>query len=252
MSYFLATVNYFIMTLKKNPKANLNTYSKIFMQLGLALALFVSLLTIEYKTPAKTLTESNPYVLNGYIEQDIPQTIVRENKIKSIPKKIIEKITIIDDTKKTVEDFIRPDNFDEPVILDPSEIVVIDEPTEEIDDIPFSILEDVPIYPGCENLSKAQQKKCFTEHITKLVNKNFNADLASNLGLTSGKKRIFVMFKINKMGEVVNIKARAPHKSLEKEAIRVVGLIPKMIPGKQRGRAVGVKYSLPIIFNVKD
>jgi len=85
-----------------------------------------------------------------------------------------------------------------------------------------------------------------------LVNRKFNADLAANLGLTPGKKRIFVIFKIDNTGKVVNIRARAPHKSLEKEAIRVVSLIPKMTPGKQRGRAVGVKYSLPIVFNVQN
>ena len=45
--------------------------------------------------------------------------------------------------------------------------------------------------------------------------------------------------------------ARAPHKRLQQEAIRVVKLLPKMIPGKQRGRPVGVKYSLPIAFKVE-
>ena len=118
--------------------------------------------------------------------------------------------------------------------------------------MPFAIIENAPIYPGCEGLSKAAQKKCLSSQITKLVNKKFNVDLAADLGLTPGRKRIFVMFKIDRTGKVVNIRSRAPHKRLEKEAIRVIKLIPKMIPGKQRGRAVGVKYSLPIVFNVQD
>jgi protein TonB len=59
------------------------------------------------------------------------------------------------------------------------------------------------------------------------------------------------MFKIDKKGEIVDIRARAPHKRLEKEAIRVVSILPKMKPGRQRGKAVGVKYSLPIVFNVE-
>ncbi|WP_457610622.1 energy transducer TonB, partial [Lutibacter sp.] len=41
------------------------------------------------------------------------------------------------------------------------------------------------------------------------------------------------------------------HKRLQAEAIRVIKLLPKMIPGKQRGRPVGVKYSLPIAFKVE-
>ncbi|MFZ2284034.1 MAG: energy transducer TonB, partial [Lutibacter sp.] len=86
---------------------------------------------------------------------------------------------------------------------------------------------------------------------SKHVNSKFNADLASELGLTPGIKKIFVMFKIDKTGEITDIQARAPHKRLEAEAIRVVQSLPKMTPGKQRGRAVGVKYSLPIAFKVE-
>jgi protein TonB len=48
------------------------------------------------------------------------------------------------------------------------------------------------------------------------------------------------------------VRARAPHPRLVKEATRVVNLLPKMKPGKQRGKAVVVPYSLPIIFQVQD
>jgi len=240
------------MKLKKNPKANLDTYSKLFIQLGLALALFISYLTIEYQTTDDRNIDFDTYAINADIEQDIPQTIHKEKKVKPMPKKIIEKIKIIDNKDKAVEDLIKPQDIDAPVALDLNDIVEADDPTDEVNDIPFILIEDAPVYPGCEGIAKIQQKKCFTEHIKKLVNRKFNADLAANLGLTPGKKRIFVMFKIDKMGKVVNIRARAPHKSLEKEAIRVVSLIPKMTPGKQRGRPVGVKYSLPIVFNVQD
>jgi periplasmic protein TonB len=239
------------MKLKKNPKANLDTYSKLFMQLGLALALFISYVTIEYKTTDIRTINFDTYALKTEIEPEVPQTIRKEKKVKPVLKKIFEKIKIIDNKDKTVDDFIKPEIIDDPV-LDPKDIVIADDPTDEVDDIPYILVEDAPIYPGCENLAKPQRKKCFTEHIKKLVNRKFNADLAANLGLTPGKKRIFVMFKIDKTGRVVNIRARAPHKSLEKEAIRVVSLIPKMTPGKQRGRSVGVKYSLPIVFNVQD
>ena len=59
------------------------------------------------------------------------------------------------------------------------------------------------------------------------------------------------MFKIDKNGNITNVQARAPHNRLRDEAIRVIKLLPKMIPGKQRGRPVGVKYSLPIAFKVE-
>jgi protein TonB len=59
------------------------------------------------------------------------------------------------------------------------------------------------------------------------------------------------VFKIDRHGNIANIKARAPHKKLKEEAIRVIKLLPKMIPGKQRGKAVGVSYGLPIVFKVE-
>jgi len=84
--------------------------------------------------------------------------------------------------------------------------------------------------------------------ISRFVQKNFNTDLAGDLGLT-GRQRISVIFKIDKSGNVTGVRARAPHPRLEKEAIRVINLLPKMQPGKQRGKAVIVTYSLPIIFS---
>ena len=94
-------------------------------------------------------------------------------------------------------------------------------------------------------------KACFTSKIRKFVGKNFNSGLATELGLAPGVKKIFVMFKIDKTGEIVSVEARAPHKKLQKEAIRVVELLPKMKPGKQRGNPVKVSYALPIVFKVE-
>ena len=59
------------------------------------------------------------------------------------------------------------------------------------------------------------------------------------------------MFKIDQTGSITEIQARAPHPRLQKEAERVVKTLPKMTPGKQRGRPVSVRYSLPISFLVE-
>ena len=58
--------------------------------------------------------------------------------------------------------------------------------------------------------------------------------------------------KIDSKGKIVGVQARAPHPRLQKEAERVVNMLPSMTPGKQRGKAVGVLYSLPIVFQVQD
>jgi bla regulator protein blaR1 len=116
-------------------------------------------------------------------------------------------------------------------------------------EVPFSTVQNVPIFPGCDKGNNEKRRKCMSQKITKFVQKEFNTDLAGDLGL-SGRQRISVIFKIDKNGDVVGVRARAPHPRLVKEAIRVVNLLPKMKPGTQLGKAVVVPYSLPIIFEV--
>ncbi len=120
----------------------------------------------------------------------------------------------------------------------------------KIEDIPFALIENAPIFPGCEG-TEEELRACLQDKISAHVNANFNSEMAKGLGLEAGVKKIFVMFKIDKDGNIAEVKSRAPHVKLEEEAIRVINSLPKMIPGKQKGEAVGVKYSLPIAFNVE-
>jgi beta-lactamase regulating signal transducer with metallopeptidase domain len=116
-------------------------------------------------------------------------------------------------------------------------------------DVPFAIIEEVPVFPGCEG-TREQKAACLNKMIQKSVVKSFNTELAKNLRIPKGKKKIWVVFRIDENGNVVDVKARAPHPKLKEEAERVASLLPKMVPGKQRGKAVGMKYTLPISFNV--
>ena len=118
-------------------------------------------------------------------------------------------------------------------------------------EVPFSTVENVPIFPGCDKGNNEARRKCMSKKITKIVKKEFNTDLAGDLGL-SGRQRISVIFKIDKNGDINGVRARAPHPKLKAEAIRVVNMLPKMKPGTQLGKAVVVPYSLPIIFEVAE
>ncbi|WP_111709029.1 energy transducer TonB [Lutibacter citreus] len=239
------------MQIKKNPKANLENYSKIFMQLGLVLALLVVYLAIEKKTYDRVIADLGPVVLNmDDEEQTIEIEQVKPPEPKTPPPPTPDKIEVVEDEVEVEETVIESTETDENEAVEVEEIIEVEEVEEVIEDVPFAIIEDVPVFPGCKG-SKAQLRACLQEKITKHVNKKFNADLASDLGLAPGVKRIFVMFKIDKSGNITDVMARAPHKRLQEEAIRVVNLLPKMIPGKQRGRPVGVKYSLPIAFKVE-
>jgi outer membrane biosynthesis protein TonB len=117
--------------------------------------------------------------------------------------------------------------------------------------LPFAIVDKVPTLPECEHLStNKSQRKCVSDAIIKVVQKNFNTDLAGKLGL-KGKRQIMVVFQINKQGNIKNIRARGPHPDLEAEAIRTVKLLPKFVPGEDKGKKISVSYSLPIVFMVK-
>ncbi|MEM5563748.1 energy transducer TonB [Psychroserpens sp. AS72] len=121
---------------------------------------------------------------------------------------------------------------------------------QETVEVPFSIIEETPTFTFCETLETNEERKaCMSNHISKHVNRYFNTKLADSLGLV-GRQRINVIFKIDKEGHIVDVKSRAPHPALEDEAIRVIKTLPQLIPGKQKGKAVVVPYSLPIIFQV--
>ncbi|WP_166960232.1 energy transducer TonB [Yeosuana marina] len=127
--------------------------------------------------------------------------------------------------------------------------IVKNEIFEEDVEVPFAVIEQIPVYPGCENLQNTSGKRCMKDSIDAFIQRNFNPKIITNLGLR-GRQRINVIFKINIEGEVVAIRTRSSHPDLEREASRVLSLLPKMQPGKQRGKAVTVPYSLPIIFEV--
>jgi beta-lactamase regulating signal transducer with metallopeptidase domain len=122
----------------------------------------------------------------------------------------------------------------------------------EQEDIPFAVIEKVPVYPGCESsVDNAAAKKCMSQSLTTFVVDNFNSEIGSEVGL-SGTNKIFVQFKINQEGNVVDVRSRAPHPALEKEAERVMALLPQMKPGMQKGEAKSVLYSLPITFKIEE
>jgi|TARA_B110000093_G_scaffold154672_1_gene171133 protein TonB len=236
---------------KKNPKSDLNRRSMIFFQLGMILILFITWSAIENKTYDKSQITQDMLNLGDELDEDIPIT---DQNIPPPPPpppppapEVIEVIEDDDDIEETIIESAEVNQEEEIVEIDD-----IEEADEEISDVPFSVIENVPIYPGCEKKkNNAEKKKCMSEKVMKFVQKKFNTDLAGDLGL-EGRQRISVQFKIDKNGNVVNVRARAPHPKLEQEAVKVVNALPKMIPGKQRGKAVGVLYSLPILFQVEN
>ena len=180
------------------------------MQLGLVLALLVVYLAIEKKTYDRVIGDLGPVVLNmADDEQVVEIEQVKPPEQKTPPPPTPDKIEVVEDKEDIEETIIESTetNEKEAVVV---KIVEVYEEEEVMEDVPFAIIEDVPVYPGCKG-NKDQLRACLQDEITKHVNKKFNSELASDLGLSPGVKRIFVMFKIDKEGNIVDVKSRAPH-----------------------------------------
>jgi protein TonB len=239
------------MEIKKNPKSNLENFSKIFMQIGLVLALFVAYAAIEQKTYDKTYGVLGTANMNQEMEEDIPITErVEPVKPNTPPPPAPEKIEIVKDEKEVEETVIETTETDENKAVKITEIVEIDEGEEVIEDVSFMIIEDVPVFPGCKG-SKVELKDCFSQMVQKHFSRKFDAELPNELGLASGRKKVYIGFKIDKNGNIVNVQARGPHPKIEDEVIKVMKQLPKMKPGRQRGKPVGVKYSIPFTLIVE-
>ncbi|OAB80566.1 energy transducer TonB [Cochleicola gelatinilyticus] len=235
---------------KKNPKADLSRRSMLFFQLGMILMLFLAWRAIEYKTYDRSLATDTLEVSDELLEE-IPITQqITPPPPPPPPPPAPEVIEVVEDEVEVEETIIEStETNQEEEIVEVEEIVEAVE--EEIADVPFAVIENVPVYPGCESEpNNSAKKKCMSEKVQKFVQKKFNTELAGDLGL-EGRQRISVQFKIDKSGNIVDVRARAPHPRLEQEAVDVVKALPKMTPGKQRGKAVGVLYALPILFQVE-
>ncbi|MDT0557719.1 energy transducer TonB [Ichthyenterobacterium sp. W332] len=238
---------------KKNLNADVGRNSAIYLAVGLLLMLGITNYAINYKSYDQSDVVGDRLNLDDELEEEIPITeqLQTPPPPPPPPPAAPEEIEVVDDEEEIEETVIESTETEQDTEIVEVEEVEVEEVEEDIE-VPFSVIENVPIFPGCEKKKgNAAKKQCMSDKISKFVNRKFNTDLAGDLGL-EGRQRINVIFKIDKSGNITSVRARAPHPGLEKEAKRVIGLLPKMKPGKQRGKAVTVPYSLPILFQVQD
>ncbi|MGB0880298.1 MAG: energy transducer TonB [Polaribacter sp.] len=243
--------------IKKLPTKQVEKFSTVFMQLGLVLVLFIVYVTLEHQTEVKplALTDLSSVPEKVYFPEEPDVIFTKEPK--EIPKmKIPEPNIFITDEpieKGKKETIILKEPTDKkPIIFNDKTIIVVPDPEPEPEnDVPFINIEDAPVFKGCEGLLKEENKICFEKKIRKFVQRNFDAELAQEIGLHTGKHNIYTQFIIDKDGKIADIKVRAPHKRLEKEAQRIIKKLPKFTPGMQRKKPVKVRYTLPIAFSVE-
>ena len=234
------------MQVKKNPKADLSKNSNLYFAIGLAVILFMSWRAIEWKTYDRSGYGYEALNIDDEDDEEIPITEqIKTPPPPPPPPPAPEIIEVVEDEEEIEETIIESTETDQEEIV---EIVEVEEEFEDVD-VPFAVIEDVPIYPGCERVAKSKRRDCFQEQINKHIRKNFRyPEIAQEMGIQG---RVHVNFVIDKDGSITSIRMRGPDKNLEKEAQRIIAKLPRMTPGKQRGRAVRVPFSIPITFRLQ-
>jgi protein TonB len=232
------------MELKKSPKANLEGKRMLFIQLGLIISIGISLVAFEWKTYEKQAGSLGDLVIE-LEEEIIPITERDKPKPPPPPPPPPEVIQIVEDEVELEEELEV-----EETETDENEVIEIEEEEESDEVVNFMIVEDKPVFPGCEDASKAEAMLCFQKGIIKHIQDNFRyPEIAREMGVQG---KVFISFVINKSGDITNVTvARSIDKHLDKEAQRLVTSIPKMIPAKQRGKPTSVSYSVPINFQIQ-
>ena len=231
---------------KKNPKADLNKDRNLYFVIGLTLVLGVTWGAIEYRTYEKVFDLAALDMLEDD-DEDIPITEqLKTPPPPPPPPPAQEVIEVVEDEEEVEETVIESTETDQDEII--IEEIEVEEEFDDID-VPFAVIEDVPIFPGCESVAKSQRRACFQEQMNKHIRRNFRyPEIAQEMGIQG---RVYVNFIIAKDGSITNIRMRGPDKNLENEAQRIISRLPQMTPGKQRGRAVRVPFSIPITFRLQ-
>lgn len=234
------------MELKKNPKADINQNSSLYFVIGLAVVMLVVWRALEYKKYDK----ANDYDIALNVEDQLDEEVPMTEQIKTPPPppppaapEVIEVVEDEEEVEETVIESTETSQEEEVIEIEDVEVEEIDEDIT----VPFAVIEDVPVFPGCEGASN--KKACFQEMMQKHIRKNFRyPEIAQEMGVQG---RVNVMFVIQKDGSIGGIRMRGPDKNLEAEALRIINKLPNMTPGKQRGRPVKVPFSIPITFRLQ-
>ncbi len=224
------------MEVKKSPKADLESKKSVFMQIGLVAVLAMVLIAFEWTTTDVDVSQFE-MVEDLEAEEEI-MPITRQEEVKPPPPppppKVADVLNIVEDDVELDEELdIEDTEMDQDTEIDFADLAMEEE--EEEDAPVFFIVEDMPEFPGGET----ELRKYIAQSVKYPV-------IAQENGIQG---RVYISFVVSKKGEVTDVKvARGVDPNLDKEAIRVVQAMPKWKPGKQRGKAVKVSYTVPINF----
>ena len=240
------------MEAKKNPQLEIGRNSSIYFAIGLNLMLLLSWSALEYKTYEQDEVDIGIVDIQSEFEEEIPIVNADVPPPPPPPAIVSESVQVVEDTEEVEETVIESTEItQETAIAEPVEVseVVVEEIEEDVE-VAFAIIEDVPVFPGCEGLSKSETKICFQKKMQEHVTKHFEyPQSALDMGIQG---RVSVIFIIDSKGYITGVRSRGPDRILEAEAERIVKKLPQMKPGKQRGKPVKVAYAIPIFFKFQE
>ena len=212
------------------------------MEIGLIVALLIVLGAFEWsttETSVSILEEETAVVIE---EEQVPITQEEQLPPPEVPKEPVmsDVIDIVDDDIKVDDDFLISTEDDASLGVEIKDYVVEQVEEEEVEEeIPFAIVEQKPTFQG-------KDANAFTKWVfSKIV----YPEIAKENGVQG---RVTLQFTIDTDGSVTNVKVlRGVDSSLDKEAVRVVSSSPKWKPGMQRNKPVKVKYTFPVVFNLR-
>jgi protein TonB len=245
------------MEVKKNPNVDPKRNSSLYFLVGLTAVLMLTYVSIELKSEDPRVEVETLDIADNMMgeEEEVILTMPPVQKLPPPPPPAPEVIQIVDN-KQVIED-----KKIETTEVDENKAVVVTQASaygeeggtsDEIDEeVPFAVIEDVPVFPGCEKVEKSKRLECFMEQMAKHIKKNQQYPEKAMEENIQG--RVSVLFVIDKDGSISNVQVRGPKggELLEKEAKRVIEKLPKFKPGMQRGKPVKVKYSQPITFKLQ-
>lgn len=229
-----------VMEVKKDPHVDLDRYHNLLVEIGLILALGISFIALEWKTPVKEVKD-----LGGVVIQEIEQEIIpitREQQVRPPepppPPRVVEVLNIVsNDVEVTEELEIMDTEADEQTIIDVAPVItdIGREAEVEKEEPIFFVVEEMPEFPGGE--------LALRRYIANAIKYPV---IAQENGVEG---KVYVNFVVGKDGRVSNARViRSVDPSLDKEALRVINSLPPWKPGKQQGEPVRVSFSVPISF----
>ena len=231
------------METKKTPQADLEKKRTIFLQVGFIIVLSVVLLAFEW-----TSTENKANSLGEIGDMEIEEEIIPITRQEEVPPpppppppQVTEVLNIVEDDVE-IEDEIEMEDTEADEEME-VEIMEVEEEEEEA--TVFTIVEDMPIFMPHKYKTKDEADVGLRNHINK--NTKF-PEIARENGIQG---RVYVSFVVSSKGKVTDVKVvRGIDPALDKEALRVIKALPDFSPGKQRGKAVKVSYTVPINFKL--